>query len=215
VVVGSRWLADEVVLRHPQARVTVVPPLVARAPRKDPGARVRLNGLGLMPGHCLCVPFTVQARQALSTLMEAFAGVPMELDPQLVLMASESDWNAGAHVDFLDEEHRDAVVLTDELDALTRQDVIRHAAALLHPCVSDGVMLEALEGQALGTPVITSRVAAASELLGRGITQVAQGDVDGWHDAMVQALEGTLPAPSPRRKDANAAWLAVLEQVKT
>ena len=157
VVVASRWLADEVRLVHPHARLKVLPPLLDARRPSDVGARVRLNGLGLVPRQYFCVPFTPQARDALPTLLEAFGALPLEVDAQLVLMSTETDWNVEAHVDLLDEEHRDAVLLTGELDDATRRDVLRHAGALLHPCVHEGVLLEALEGDVLGTPLAERR----------------------------------------------------------
>ena len=104
VVTPSRWLADEVRLQHPAARLQVVPPLFDAGVPRGEGWRARLNALGLLPGHFFCLPFTPRARELLPLVLEAFNGVPAGLEPQLVLLAPEEAWDAGPHLGLLDED---------------------------------------------------------------------------------------------------------------
>jgi glycosyltransferase involved in cell wall biosynthesis len=69
------------------------------------------------------------------------------------------------------------------------------AAAFVYPSRYEGFGLPPLEAMACGTPPIVTDLPVLRESTHGRATYVAAGDVDAWSRAIMDAVEGRIPAP--------------------
>jgi glycosyltransferase involved in cell wall biosynthesis len=146
--------------------------------------RVRelLNGLGLSPGDYAC---GLATRGTLPWLVEAYRG--SGVGAQLVLLAR--DQVRPPPMDPADP----VLVWAGRLGDVALRDLLSQCAGLLCPAVDDGFGLLALEGLALGVPVVAVKGCALDKAGGGKVRLAGEGEVGAWAEAVKRALGGRRP----------------------
>jgi glycosyltransferase involved in cell wall biosynthesis len=88
------------------------------------------------------------------------------------------------------------------------------AAALLCPSELEGFGLPVVEGAAFGLPVLASDDPAMAEVSGRGTVQLSPHDPAGWRSAVLDALDGRIPAPTAVVRDWDDVAAETVEAVR-
>ena len=131
---------------------------------------------------------TLEPRKNLPRLIEAFAGLPIELRAthELVLVGGVG-WETG-EIDASIARHRDLVrplghVPDDDLPGLYRE-----AALFAYPSLFEGFGLPVLEAMAAGTAVVTSNVSSLPEVGGDAVRYADPLDVGSIRNALADVL---------------------------
>jgi len=198
VIVPSEWTARRLQCLVPDADKPIVvhnavaPPPVTGADR--PPRPVPDQGYLLHVGH-------LEPRKNLEVVIDALAGIPPAVRPQLWLVGRDAGHGKRleAHADRRGVSafvHHLGVVPDDELT-----DYYRHARMVVVPSRYEGFGLPALEGLGHGRPVLAADAAALPEIVGELATLLPPGDAEAWRDAIVRQHPD-------RREDraARAAW---------
>jgi glycosyltransferase involved in cell wall biosynthesis len=191
---------------HPANRITVVSNGVhpACSPQPVPVADAELSRLlsGQPPDAVwlLNVGSSIP-RKRLDLLLRVFAEVRKHAAHVRLLRVGEG--LSAEHRQLAGELGVDAAIV--ELSRLNREVLAaayRRADLLVHTADAEGFGLPLIEAMACGCPVIASDLPVLREVGGTAATYCAVGDIEGWKDAIVAALQG--PA-SPASGFANAA----------
>jgi glycosyltransferase involved in cell wall biosynthesis len=114
----------------------------------------------------------IEPRKNLPAMVRAFAGLPDDLDAQLVIAGGSVPWNPEGReglentLDSLSPSARRRVRLTGYLPELEKVALLAGAEALVYASLYEGFGFPVLEAMAAGTPVLTSEVSSLPEVAG-------------------------------------------------
>jgi glycosyltransferase involved in cell wall biosynthesis len=151
----------------------------------------------------------LEPRKNLPSLIRAFARMPPDPDPTLVIAGARTAWNPQGWDSLrsalaeLPEGIRRRVILTGYLSEQEKVALLSGALALCYPSTYEGFGLPVLEAMACGTPVITSNVSALPEVAGDAALLVDPDDVG----AIASAMDRIVGDPT-LREDLRKAGLA-------
>ncbi len=175
-------------------RVVVVPLAVDHVRYQPPPAdRVEAvrRRLGIDGPYLLALGRT--RRKNLQRLLEAFAALPDDLRPTLVV-AGASPWSPDGSDGGLDAlfalspQVRTSVRFVGYVPETQKAALLGGATALAFPSLYEGFGFPALEAMACGTPVLTSNVSSLPELVGDAAVLVDPNDVEAIADGLHRLL---------------------------
>jgi glycosyltransferase involved in cell wall biosynthesis len=144
----------------------------------------------------------IEPRKNLPRVLEAFAGLPRDVRPLLVLAGSGVRWNpegtTALHraLDSMSADVRDRVVITGYVGLPHKLRLVQGAIALVNPTIYEGFGLQILEAMACGTPVLASDVSAMPEVAGDAALLVDPSDAE----AIRNGMEGLIADRELRRR---------------
>lgn len=160
------------------------------APGADSAA---LGALGIDPGRPYVLFLgTLEPRKNVPSLVRAFDEVAASHPDTVLVIAGQPGWG-GDEVEravMAAERHQDRMVRTGYVPDEAVPALLRRAAAVAYPSLSEGYGLPALEALACGAPLVTTSGTAMAELAGGAALLVAAGDTDGLAGALDVALGG-------------------------
>jgi glycosyltransferase involved in cell wall biosynthesis len=136
----------------------------------------------------------LEPRKNLPNLVRAFARLPEDDRPTLVLAGGSVEWNPEgrealqATLGELPSDVRDGVVLTGYVGEQDKVALLGGAEALVYPSLYEGFGLPVLEAMACGTPVVTSDVSALPEIAGDAALLVDPRDPEAIASAVTRIL---------------------------
>jgi glycosyltransferase involved in cell wall biosynthesis len=148
----------------------------------------------------------IEPRKNLPNLVEAFAALPSDVRPALVVAGGEVAWNPEGRrllegaLSKVPGDVRRRVVLAGYVSEPEKVALLSGAEALVCPSLYEGFGLPLLEAMACGTPVLTSDVSALPEVAGDAALLVDPREVD----SIRQGLERLLRDEELRRTLARA-----------
>ena len=128
----------------------------------------------------------IEPRKNLPALIRAYASLPEDVRPALVIAGPVAPWNPEGWnivrpaLDELPPGIRDRVVVTGYVREDEKVALLSGAEALVFPSLYEGFGLPVIEAMACGTPVLTSDISALPETAGDAALLVdphAQGDI--------------------------------------
>lgn len=143
----------------------------------------------------------IEPRKNLPNLVRAFALLPAELRPTLVLAGGSVEWNPEGRdalrhaLSELPGQAGERVVLTGYVGEREKVALLSGAEALVYPSLYEGFGLPVLEAMACGAPVVTSDVSALPEVAGEAALLVDPRDPT----AIASAIERILREEDLRR----------------
>jgi glycosyltransferase involved in cell wall biosynthesis len=136
----------------------------------------------------------IEPRKNLHGLIAAYAALPAEVRPLLVIAGAGVAWNpeGGRLLDAalaeLPAEVRGGISLVGYVSGTDKAALIGGAEALVYPSLYEGFGLPVLEAMACGTPVLTSDVSALPEVAGGAAVLVEPRSVDSIREGMERLL---------------------------
>lgn len=136
----------------------------------------------------------IEPRKNLPAVVRAFASLPNDIRPILVLAGAAVPWNLEGSallrsaLEALRPEIRRSVVLTGYVSEEEKVALLGGAVALVYPSLYEGFGLPAIEAMACGTPVLTSNVSALPDTARDAALLVDPNDVG----AIAQGMERLL-----------------------
>jgi glycosyltransferase involved in cell wall biosynthesis len=213
VITGSQFSRQDLIATYglDPAKVHVTPyaPDPSFRPLQPDELTTRLARFGLQAGYLLCVG-NLQPRKNVRRLIEAYAGLPSDVRPPLVIVGQES-WRydeiyASIQTHRLaDEVHFTGFVQPDELVAL-----YGGAAVFVYPSLYEGFGLPVIEAMACGVPTVTSNRTSMPEVAGQAAVLVNPDLVEDIRAGIERVLRDetlyqTLANEGPRRA-AQFSW---------
>jgi len=178
-------------------------------PPSEEGARI-LSRYGLKAGRFLLSVATINPRKNLGTIAAAFAQLPQTIRDETVLVfAGQSGWErvefskAATRLRERGEIGFIGYVPTDHLRAL-----YHNTSLFLFPSHYEGFGIPVAEAHLAGAPVAIAKGAGAREAACGLALEIAVTDVDGWSQAMREALG----SEAWRDENARAARTAAAKQ---
>ncbi|HEX2026110.1 MAG TPA: glycosyltransferase family 1 protein [Actinomycetota bacterium] len=154
----------------------------------------------------------LEPRKNLPALLRAYASMPPDLRPGLVLAGASVPWNPegrtelSAELSRLRADVRAGVILTGYVSDPDRAPLYTGAEAMVFPSLYEGFGFPVLEAMACGTPVVTSNVSSLPEVAGDDAVLVDPTDPDAIADGLRRVLEdGTLAERLRRAGPGHAA----------
>jgi glycosyltransferase involved in cell wall biosynthesis len=144
----------------------------------------------------------LEPRKNLDAVLRAFAQLPADLDPTLVIAGAAVPWYPRGRVALADAVSalppriRRRVVITEYVGDPDRGPLYGGAEALVFPSLYEGFGLPVLEAMACGTPVLTSGVSALPEVAGDAAVLVDPRD----QGAIAEGMRRLLQDESLRRR---------------
>ena len=177
-------------------RVAVVPLAVdAAAYRPAPEAAVSsVRRRYAIDGPYLLALTAIEPRKNLPALVRAFAELPDDVRPTLVIAGPEARWNPEGGrllrtaLEAVPRRVRERIVLTGYVELPEKLALLTGAEALAYPSLYEGFGLPVLEAMACGTPVLTSNVSALPETAGDAAVLVDPADVGAIGDGIARLL---------------------------
>jgi glycosyltransferase involved in cell wall biosynthesis len=132
----------------------------------------------------------IEPRKNLPATIRAFASLPEDLRPVLVLVGSASPWNregwdlVRSALDELPTPVRQSIVLTGYVSEGEKVALLSGAEALVFPSLYEGFGLPVIEAMACGTPVLTSNISALPGTAGDAALLVDPNDVEAIADGL-------------------------------
>jgi glycosyltransferase involved in cell wall biosynthesis len=126
----------------------------------------------------------IEPRKNLPALIRAYASLPEDLRPALVIAGPVAPWNPEGWdqvrpaLEALAPSIRDDVVLTGYVAEDEKVAMLSGAEALVYPSLYEGFGLPVLEAMACGVPVLTSDVSALPETAGDAAVLVDPHDTE-------------------------------------
>ena len=197
VTVSEATKADIVEgFRVPEERVAVIPLGVDRKLfRPAPVEEIRrVRSRFRIEGPYLLFLGGIEPRKNLPAVVEAFARLPDDVRPTLVIAGSYVPWNPEGiqalrrALDELDPAVRARVVLTGYVSDADKVALLSGAVGLVYPSRYEGFGLPVLEAMACLTPVLTSNVSSLPEVAGDAALLVDPGDTAAIGAGMEQLL---------------------------
>jgi glycosyltransferase involved in cell wall biosynthesis len=150
-----------------------------------------LRRLGLdPPGRFIVFVGTIEPRKNVPALVSAFAAVTTDHPDVRLVLAGQPGWGADAVADALGAlgALADRVLRTGYVPDEAVPALLRSAAVVAYPSLSEGYGLPALEALACGAPLVTTSGTAMAEMAGDAAVLVPPGDVDALGSALEQVL---------------------------
>jgi len=191
VIVVSEQTRRDLLESSPRAarltdRLTVVPLGVDteffRPPDADDVERVRRRYS--IEGPFLLSLGGIEPRKNLPALIRAYATLPEDVRPTLVIAGPVASWNPEGwelvrpSLGALPASVRDRVVVTGYVSELEKVALLGGAEALVYPSLYEGFGLPILEAMACDTPVLTSNVSALPDTAGGAALLVDPNDTE-------------------------------------
>jgi len=180
-------------------RLTVVPLGVDTAffhpPDADDVERVRRRYS--IEGPFLLSLGGIEPRKNLPALIRAYASLPEDVRPTLVIAGPVAPWNPEGwdlvrpSLEALPASVRDRVVVTGYVSEQEKVALLGGAEALVYPSLYEGFGLPVLEAMACDTPVLTSSVSALPETAGGAALLVDPKDTEDIAAGMERLLTDT------------------------
>ena len=126
----------------------------------------------------------IEPRKNLPALIRAYASLPEDVRPTLVVAGPVATWNPEGwnqvrpELDALPPSIRDDIVVTGYVSEADKVALLSGAEALVYPSLYEGFGLPVLEAMACGTPVLTSGVSALPETAGSAALLVDPDDTE-------------------------------------
>lgn len=177
----------------PDSRMTVT--LLAAhpqfAPRPADSLRAALAALDLQPGGYLLSVGTLEPRKNLSTLFDAYSGLPAELRRRYPLaVVGMPGWRTEQLMSSARQlVERGELRFLGYVDDAVLPLLYAGAAAFAYPSRYEGFGLPPLEAMASGVPVLVSDVTSLPEVVGDAGVRVGPDDVDAMREGLRQLLE--------------------------
>jgi glycosyltransferase involved in cell wall biosynthesis len=156
---------------------------------------------GIQGPYVVCLA-GIEPRKNLPALIRAYASLPGDVRPGLVLAGPIAPWNPEGWDllrPVLDEQPpaiRERIVLTGYVHDEQKVPLLTGAEALVFPSLYEGFGLPVIEAMACGAPVLTSNVSALPETAGGAALLVDPHDVD----SIAQGIERLLTDQALREK---------------
>ncbi len=150
-----------------------------------------LAALGLEPGLPLIVFVgTIEPRKNVPALVSAFTRLAGAHPDARLVLAGQKGWGADplAHALGTLGPLARRVIRTGYVQDGTVPALLRSAAVVAYPSLSEGYGLPALEALACGSPLVTTSGTAMAEVAGDSAVLVPPGDVDALAAALDQVL---------------------------
>jgi alpha-1,3-rhamnosyl/mannosyltransferase len=205
VIVVSEQTRIDLLEAYPEAtarlkdRITVVPLGVDteffRPVHADDGEAVRRRYS--IDGPFLLSLGGIEPRKNLPALIRAYASLPEDVRPTLVIAGPIAPWNPEGWdlvrpaLDALPARLRDRVILTGYVSEEGKVALLGGAEALVYPSIYEGFGLPVLEAMACGTPVLTSDVSALPETAGGAALLVDPSSIEDIAAGMERLLTDT------------------------
>jgi glycosyltransferase involved in cell wall biosynthesis len=147
----------------------------------------------------------LEPRKNLPALLRAYASLPTDVRPRLVLAGASVPWNPEGRTALASElsrlpgDARSAVILTGYVSDPDRAPLYTGAEALAFPSLYEGFGFPVLEAMACGTPVVTSAVSSLPEVAGDDAVLVDPNDVEAIAGGLRRVLEDASLAERLRR----------------
>jgi alpha-1,3-rhamnosyl/mannosyltransferase len=193
---------------YPLDRIFVAPPAAAAlfVPIGEDATQRDLDAIGLRYGSFFLAVGTLEPRKNLRTLIAAYARLPSAVRTRLPLVvAGGAGWG---ELNFPEQTARlvaeGALRFVQHVSATQLRSLYEGARLLVMPSLYEGFGMPVVEALACGTPVAHSADTAMDEISGNVGKRVAAQDVDGWVDALKEALDSDDHA-DPMRRDARIA----------
>ena len=204
VIVVSEQTRRDLLESSPRAarltdRLTVVPLGVDteffRSPHADDVERVRRRYS--IEGPFLLSLGGIEPRKNLPALIRAYASLPDDVRPTLVIAGPVAPWNPEGwdqvrpSLEALPASVRDRVVVTGYVSEQEKVALLGGAEALVYPSLYEGFGLPVLEAMACDTPVLTSNVSALPDTAGGAAVLVDPNDTEDIAAGMERLLTDT------------------------
>jgi glycosyltransferase involved in cell wall biosynthesis len=190
LLIFSTHAAREAARRHLRRMpASVIAPLGADVPRPDPASAMP----GLRHPYFLMLG-TIEPRKNHALILDVWAQLP---DPPGLVIAGRRGWADAAVLARLDalKARLPQVIEATGLPDPAVAALLRDAAALLFPSLSEGFGLPPVEALALGTPVIAADLPVLREVLGGNAVYLPPTDPYPWSQEILRLLSD----PQPRR----------------
>lgn len=160
---------------------------------------------------------TLEPRKNLPTLLRAYARLPQDTRPLLVLGGGKG-WDYAPIFDAIRDLDLESDVRTPGFIPADDLTLWYNAASMfVYPSVYEGFGIPPLEAMACGTPVIVSDVSSLPEVVeGSDGLRVPPHDVDAWEAALRQALDDSAwrerAAQTGRQAAQRFTWMNTAQQ---
>ncbi len=188
IVVSEQTKRDLLELyRVSEDRVVVVPNGVdAKAFQHitDGDVEATRRQLGIGGGPYLLFLGGIEPRKNLPAVVRAFARLPRDVRPMLVIAGWRTEWNPQGWNELqqalgdIPAGIRSRIQVAGYVPEERKAALLAGAEALVYPSRYEGFGLQVLEAMAAGTPVLTSDVSALPEVAGDAAVLVDPNDVD-------------------------------------
>jgi glycosyltransferase involved in cell wall biosynthesis len=148
----------------------------------------------------------IEPRKNLPALVRAYASLPDDVRPALVIAGPVAPWNPEGWnlvrpaLEALPPRVRERVVVTGYVSEEEKVALLDGAEALVYPSLYEGFGLPVIEAMACGTPVLTSNVSALPETAGDAALLVDPGSVED----IAAGIQRLLSDPALRERLRNA-----------
>jgi len=150
----------------------------------------RLRSLGVRQPYVAFVG-TLEPRKDVPTLVRAFDRVAASHPDLSLVLAGARGWGAKAVDQAVAEaQHGSRVVRLGYVDHEAVPALLREAAVVAYPSLSEGFGLPALEALACGAPLVTTTGSAMEEVAAGAALLVEPGDTDGLSGALDMLARG-------------------------
>jgi glycosyltransferase involved in cell wall biosynthesis len=142
----------------------------------------------------------IEPRKNLPMLLQAYAALPDDVRPALVLAGPVAPWNPEGWdllrpaLEALPATVRARIVLTGYVPERDKVALLSGAEALVYPSLYEGFGLPVIEAMACGAPVLTSNISALPETAGTAAVLVDPHD----RDAITHGIERIVTDPALR-----------------
>lgn len=166
-----------------------------------------LQQLGIRSPYLVYLGGTIP-RKRLDWAVQVLSKLP---DERLQLVVCGVDATSKAQVlAAIPEAVRERVLVTPFIGEDAMPPLLRHGVALLYPTLYEGFGFPAIEAQAVGTPVLFSRVGSLTELEGPGAHVLPTDDLDAWvqtcDELLSQRRDALVQNEAARRWAGRFSW---------
>ncbi len=194
VICVSQTIADRLAKLSPKSTETmkVIPNGVDldRFCPSDEGDAARLSSLGVKQPYVAFVG-TLEPRKDVPTLVRAFDRLASSHPDLSLVLAGAPGWGAKAVDQAVAEaQHGSRVMRLGYLNHEAVPVLLRQAAAVAYPSLSEGFGLPALEALASGAPLVTTTGSAMEEVAAGAALLVEPGDTDGLAGTLDMLVRG-------------------------